>query len=293
MKKNITLGRGIPCARCRSVDSRGLAQPVYKAPPPLAPPVFGWSGWYVGLNAGGGWSDNGIGNSFTQGDCTFAPASCAAFASTFNSLFPQKFDTHPSGFIGGGQIGYSWQFVSAWVAGIEADFQGSDIRGTQSFANGPVPLFSPPSSDTVSLSGTGSQRIDWFGTLRGQVGWLAANTLLVYATGGLAYGHTQTVVSFSGNFQEAAGGIIGIFPATTALSQSRIKAGWAVGGGLEWMLAPQWSVKGEYLYYDLGHVTLDQTFDLQGTPPAHAAFNIHSDTHFRGSIARLGVNYHF
>jgi opacity protein-like surface antigen len=61
------------------------------------------------------------------------------------------------------------------------------------------------------------------------------------------------------------------------------------------MLAPQWSVKGEYLYYDIGHVTLDQTFDLVSSvnPTIHDAFNIHSDAHYRGSIARLGVNYHF
>ncbi len=85
-------------------------------------------------------------------------------------------------------------------------------------------------------------------------------------------------------------------PAATASDLSTL-AGWTVGAGLEWTFAPQWSLKGEYLYYDLGDVTLNQTQNLfyfvnvQPTPAATLA--IQSVAHYHGNIARIGVNYHF
>ena len=70
------------------------------------------------------------------------------------------------------------------MVGIEADFQGTNIKGDASGANTLVVAGFP--DNPVAVSGTGSQKIDWFGTLRGRVGWVPVNPLLVYATGGLA-----------------------------------------------------------------------------------------------------------
>jgi outer membrane immunogenic protein len=196
-----------------------------------------------------------------------------------SAAVPGRFDTHPSGFIGGGQIGYNYQ-TGVFVWGVEADFQGAAIKGTASATN----------TDSVfgfSLSGTGSQKIDWFGTLRGRVGWTPMSPLLIYATGGLAYGNTETNVSFS---QFANLGGPGGPP--IAISNSSTLTGWTVGGGLEWMFAPRWSVKGEYLYYDLGDVTLNQT-QSASPPGVNAAIAIQSVAHYHGNIARLGVNYKF
>jgi outer membrane immunogenic protein len=259
--------------------------PVYM--PPL-PPLYSWTGWYVGLNAGGGWGNNGaIDNTLISSACSIAfPGACAATVPVMNANIPGQFDTHQSGFIGGGQIGYNWQFAPAWVAGIEADFQGANIKGDANFASGSLAI--PGFTNILTLSGTGSQKLDWFGTLRGRLGWLATPQFLIYGTGGLAYGHVQTDVAFAGHITSNTVP----FDGSTAVSRSDTRVGWTVGGGLEWMFAPQWSVKGEYLYYDLGKVTLNQTLTLV-RPGDFISANVSSEGHYRGNIARLGVNYRF
>jgi outer membrane immunogenic protein len=113
--------------------------------------------------------------------------------------------------------------------------------------------------------------------------------LLVYATGGLAYGRVQTDASFSA---QTFNNGLQLTTGSTAISQSDTRAGWTVGGGLEWMFAPQWSVKAEYLYYDLGTVALNQTLNLVG-PNRNIFDNIQSVAHYKGNIARAGLNYKF
>ena len=284
--------RRICCATLAAVALVGLASvataadmpvkaPVYKAAPVVAAP--NWTGWYLGLNAGGGW-ENTIHNSVTSNSC-FAPLNCGFYGTAFANAVPGQFDDHPHGFIGGGQIGYNYQ-TGAFVLGIETDFQGADINGAASASNtvSSTPL-------PVTVAGTGSQKIDWFGTLRGRVGWLPVNSLLVYATGGLAYGHVLTDVAFSGNLPgipRATGSI--------AMNNSTTRAGWTVGGGLEWMFAPNWTVRGEYLYYDLGDVTLNSTLNINAAfvpPVLVTTVGIQSAAHYHGSIARVGVNYKF
>lgn len=247
------------------------ADMAVKAPLPV--PVYSWTGWYVGLNAGGGW-ENTIDNSAAVSSCAGAPAAlCPGLA----AAVPGQFNTHPSGFIGGAQIGYNYQ-TGAVVWGVETDFQGAGIKGSASATNTVTTIGVP-----ITVSGTGSQKLDWFGTLRGRLGWEPTSRLLIYATGGLAYGNVEAGASFSQ--LSFPGG-------PTAAFQSSTLAGWTVGSGLEWMFAPRWSVKGEYLYYDLGNVTLNQT--LNAFPAGvNAAIAIQSVAHYHGNIARLGVNYKF
>ena len=267
------------------------ADMAIKAPPPPAP-VYSWTGWYIGLNAGGGWRSNTINNSFTQGACSgpsSSPSECATVFSVFNSALPGQFDIHPSGFIGGGQVGYNYQ-SGAFVWGVETDFQGANIKGNAS-TTASVPFTFPGSLVTA---GTGSEKIDWFGTLRGRLGWTPTPPLLVYATGGLAYAHVQTGAAFSLQTSFPFFGQTG--SGSTAILQSDTLAGWTVGGGLEWMFAPHWSVKGEYLYYDLGTVSFNQTLGVVGQGVSVGDFfggNIQSAVHYRGNIARAGLNYKF
>jgi len=266
------------------------ADMAVKALPPPPAPVYNWTGFYIGGNAGYGW-ENTIDNSVTSVNCFLAPGTCT-FGPTgvVNSLpaaVPGRLDTHPKGFIGGGQIGYNYQFAPNWLAGLETDFQGADIKGDETITNTGACCGSSL-GNLITVTGTGSQKIDWFGTLRGRVGWLPINPLLVYATGGLAYGHVRTDVSFAGAIIAAS-----LIPGATALSQSDIHTGWTVGGGLEWMFAPQWSVKAEYLYYDLGTVTLNQTLALTLGGVVQASATIQSDAHYHGNIVRGGLNYHF
>jgi outer membrane immunogenic protein len=253
-----------------------------------------WTGWYAGLNAGYGWGNGNIDNSATLGICNFQSYLCPWFA----EAVPGQIDTNPNGFIGGGQIGYNFQ-SGAFVWGLETDFQGADIKGDASIANS-VTHMVQTSTITIPLTAKGSQKIDLLGTLRGRLGWTPFNSLLIYATGGLAYGHVQTDVSFSGLNQHVVcptcipGPPIPVpSGAPTAASESDTLAGWTVGGGVEWMFAPQWSVKAEYLYYDLGTVTLNQTDSWLRLSTNSVEVLIRSSAHYNGNIVRAGLNYRF
>jgi outer membrane immunogenic protein len=124
------------------------------------------------------------------------------------------------------------------------------------------------------------------------LGFTITPTFLVYGTGGLAYGGVST----STNITETLG--FGDTPAPFGtfgnFSQSRV--GWTAGGGLERLFAPNWSLKVEYLYYDIGRVTYAlfplQQFGLNGTLLETIGAS-QSSTRFNGNIVRAGLNYHF
>ena len=143
--------------------------------------------------------------------------------------------TEPSGVMGGGQIGANWQF-GTWVLGLEADIQASGANDT--FAGY---KFSNP----------------WFGTVRGRGGY-AMNNVLLYVTGGLAYGGGTVDFGFT--------------------SESQTHLGWTIGAGVEVGLTPNWSAKAEYLYVRLE----DRSYVLTGV-----------NNGFSSNVFRLGVNYRF
>jgi outer membrane immunogenic protein len=256
-----------------------------KAPPPPAPAFipFSWTGWYIGASGGYGWNDRDVHTAVTSASCVLLAPACQlspSIADITAATVPSVFNTHPKGFIAGGQIGYNYQ-VGGIVWGVEADFSGADIKGsdTQS-ATRTTPPFVP-----ISITGTADQRLDFFGTVRGRVGFTPVNPLLVFATGGLAYGH----VSSSTFLSEAAGTSGG-----TAFGQSTsTRAGWTAGGGLEWMFAPSWSLKVEYLHYDLGNVTyaLTPLTTVTATGAPFTIVGVSSTADFKGNIARVGLNY--
>jgi outer membrane immunogenic protein len=129
------------------------------------------------------------------------------------------------------------------------------------------------------------QNLSWFGTVRGRMGVTVTPELLLYGTGGLAYGH----VDASANSSASVPGIQ--FQLQAPASASRTKVGWTAGAGAEWMFARNWSAKLEYLYIDLGSdsaiagATLNQVL----VPPNAVGYTWRT----RENIARVGVNYHF
>ena len=145
---------------------------------------------------------------------------------------------------------------------------------------------------TTDLSAT--KEIDYLGTVRGRLGWLASPTLLFYGTGGLAYGGVKASTNATSTLNGYGPGVL-LTPSTSSgISQTRI--GWTAGGGFEWMFVPGWSVMLEYLYYDLGTVTYSsQMVDpLTGFPvPNYFVNNVQTSTRFNGNIVRAGVNWHF
>lgn len=243
--------------------------PSKKAPllPPPPPPPALWTGFYVGLNAGYTWSDS---NAVNIGSGSLAPFNPIVGIAGSGVLAPNS-----DGFIGGGQIGYNYQFANSFVAGLEADIQGvagSNNRVSSFAAFGPL---------ASSLSA--SKSIDYLGTVRGRVGYLFTPSLLIYGTGGLAYGQAN----LSSSIFQTVGGLVG----TSASAFSDTRVGWTAGGGVEWLFLPQWSTKVEYLYYDLGTVSTASVISFTGIPVPVATTA--STSRFNGHVVRAGVNYHF
>lgn len=268
-----------------------LAADLLKAPAMPMGPVLNWTGWYIGATAGYGWSDDGVNNVVLSSFCTTGIVGCptpAPAASTaLVAAIPPHLSPDPKGFIGGGEIGYNYQ-LGQFVLGVEGDISGADIKGSNAqFGSAPVVGF----PNTVNVAATASEKLDFLATIRARLGFLLAPSLLVYGTGGGAFGHVSTTTTFA----ESVGGpcSCGPFPAV-ATTTSNTLPGFVAGGGLEWMFAPQWSLKGEYLYYNLG--TLSTASQITQTNGAGANFfgaGIASNAFIKGSIARAGINFHF
>jgi outer membrane immunogenic protein len=135
------------------------------------------------------------------------------------------------------------------------------------------------------LSTVAEQKLTALGTLRGRVGY-AFDRVLLYATGGLAYGRTELNTSIT---DVVGGRWCGPAGLCAAASSSQWQTGWAAGAGLDWAFAPQWSLRGEYLHYDLGSRNQKQ-FDPQFNP-AFPVPVFNSSAAFRGDIVRAAVNF--
>ncbi|MGH6801633.1 MAG: outer membrane protein, partial [Methylocella sp.] len=219
-----------------------------RAPPPVylpPPPVFTWTGLYVGLNAGYEWAASRSVN--TTAVPVFAAPTFETELALSSALATGTAHVNPNGFIGGGQIGYNLQWANNFVVGIEADIQGiAGTNRTGSFSGSGNPTAFP--AETIVSTVQSNKRINYLGTVRGRVGFLMTPTLLIYGDGGLAYGGVEAATGI-GQTNLPFGG----FGSFGNISNSRV--GWTAGGGLEWLFAPNWSAKVEYLYYDLGRVT--------------------------------------
>ena len=271
-----------------------------KAPPPVAPlpPPAIWNGWYVGLNAGAGWNNNDFDNSGSSFFCN----NVGPFNQCGNPVFVGRLGNrdigavgsgNKAGFIGGGQFGYNYQAPgSVWVWGFETDFQGADIHRAAAVTS---TLDLTPLNNSLTTTGAVSQRLNFLGTLRGRLGWSPSSPWLLYVTGGLAYGHVETSVGFTSQLSNQVGASLRNWPDGSGfISKDDWRAGWTVGGGAEWMFAPRWSFKAEYLYYDLGHVNLNTEIDNFNPAGVRAfGFGLASQASNKGSIARAGINYHF
>jgi outer membrane immunogenic protein len=228
-------------AMAADLPYRKEAPPVYLAPAPVAT----WTGFYAGLNIGGGWSSNGGNDSYLPyADTTYPIGSTPGGTATPNLFFLPGGGTTASntgGVVGGGQIGYNYQFNS-FVIGAETDFQGTSITGGHqgNYAG----LYDSP----------------YVNSNTGRVGYLLTPTLLLYGTGGFAYG------------------------GVTAFQRSNTSTGWTAGGGIEWQFAPHWSAKLEYLYVDLAS---------SGIYGAYTGWELGNNHHPEINVVRLGVNYLF
>jgi len=208
------------CGPAQAADLPARTSPVILPPPP----IFSWSGLYIGAHAGYGWGHDKIG----------LPA--IGYSTSFS----------PNGVVGGGQIGYNYQ-INHFVVGVEADIDGTSLSKT--------------AFDPVTGTAYGSQ-IPVEGSVRGRLG-ITWDRALLYATGGLALGQEKATFTPPG------------------ASYTRGLTGWTLGGGVEYAMTNNWSMRGEYRFTEFERAT--------DTPPASPTINHRLDEH----AVRVGVDYKF
>lgn len=274
------------------------ADMAVKAPPRvLAPaPVYNWTGFYGGVNIGYGWAtSSNTWNIFDPSDNVVAGPACEPAGGAL--CLTGSNSSHPNGALGGLQFGYNLQFAN-YLAGIEADIHITGQSGNYTF-NSIVPT-------GALVSAAYTEKLPWFGTLRGRIGF-TSDHLLFYGTGGLAYGEVK--MNGSATISGAnAGGFVS--PPCTALlptvgtcplaawSNSDTKVGFAVGGGVEGVLIDKWTWKIEYLYVDLGKVntafaTPPVCFSVSGSCTTAGPGTGTISSMITDSIVRVGLNYQF
>jgi outer membrane immunogenic protein len=262
-----------------------------------APPIIidHWTGFYVGVNGGYSWGS-------ARTDLTATTTSVGTITQTTlggtvlavttiqgpTTIATASGRANVNGWLGGGQAGYNWK-SNNWLFGIEADLQGTGERGGSQFCL----TAGCPAGSTFAQA---DFRLRWFGTLRGRAGWLVNDSLLLYATGGLAVGRLNADYSL---------GTVGVAAPIATASTGVTRAGFVVGAGGEYRFSERWSAKLEYLYMDLGSIGAtfggsvtsvpliftvgDFRFVGVSTSTSTAVFN----TRFTDHILRAGVNYRF
>jgi outer membrane immunogenic protein len=303
--KKLLLGC-ISLAALAAVDVAAAAdlpvQMPLKAPPPLR--AFSWTGCYVGGYAGGGWSNsngatfidqgqNGVG---AAGSISTPPFLSYSGGSSAARLVPPHSwsDGLGDSFSGGGTLGCNWQPVgSPFVLGLEGEFGYLHLTGR--------------AFDPNTLAGTqtvpdvlGSAKVgDWYGMITGRLGYTVWDRTILYVKGGAAF--VPTRASVLDQCQPAAGGGAPVVQAgcgnwLISTGGSNTVTTWTIGGGLEWAFAPNWSVKGEYMFIGLGDNSGFQTCGSVTTPSGGTVANgpFCFNNSFGGiHTAKIGLNFKF
>jgi outer membrane immunogenic protein len=246
---------GVAPATAADLPSRILAKA-----PSLTDPAYNWGGWYAGGHIGGAWGTSTVNNAFVNGAAPIVNQQ--AFAATSPQL-------SPTGFNGGGQIGYNHQ-VDRWLFGIEADASYTSLRQSRT-ATAPFPT----GGALTTSSSVGS---DWMATLRPRAGYAVDRTLF-YLTAGLAL----TDLNFASSYADTTGQ-----SANADFSKTRV--GWVAGAGIEHAFTKNWTAKVEYLYTDFGKQSATSPL-VAGGAPANGL--VAQDIDLKTSTLRGGLNYHF
>lgn len=236
---------------------------------PAAELAYNWSGFYAGLNAGYGW-----GASDPSTTTEFTPTNYWSILSVPQVNAAGTGQVKPSGFVGGAQAGYNFQ-AGNLVVGAEADFESFNLHASR--AAGAAFACCGGSSFTM----TESASTDWLFTLRGRVG-LAANNWLFYGTGGLAVTNLKNNATYADTFG-----------ASENVKLSATKAGWAAGGGIEYGVLRNWTLRAEYLHVDFGGIsgtTLLGPTTITGGCNCTRMFH---NANLTADMVRAGINYRF
>jgi outer membrane immunogenic protein len=246
----------------------------------MAPPVFNWTGFYVGVGLGArrtesDWTTTCLSPTFLGTNT--CPNDIFAGTTRIGNDNPATFEE--AGFRVSGYVGYNWQ-IQNWVLGVEGDFAWADNDETGPAIPGTWSQTFGPGIDTAGISDT------WDASIRGRVGYLFTPTYLFYVTGGAAWIEKEITATCGGTFPFGWCNNPGGFSETV----TDTFFGWTVGAGFEWMFAPSWILRGEYRFTDYGSQTY--TFFANAGVPAGVdsfTFDVEQQTH----TAYVGVSYLF
>jgi outer membrane immunogenic protein len=231
------------------------------AAPAFAADEYHWTGFHVGLNLG--YSDARFGVPFT--------GSLTTPGNTYSASGKVTLDK--SGFVGGGQFGYDYLFANGWLVGFETDAQATTADATVRVVG--------PMNATATYDLTVQGNLAFLNTARARVGYVLPCNLLVYGTGGLAYGGVGTTFDLRAHS--------GSDDIQTYLDKFTVKVGWTLGAGVEYPLSDRISLRGEYLYADLGANTLYAGAFSVPSPAVSGtgSFEQKTETH----LIRIAINY--
>ncbi len=244
-------------------------------PPPPSPPfAMNWTGFYLGAQIGYGYGDN-------DGSITYAtPGGLAGQSNLGSSAIivggGNNSNGDATGVIGGAHLGYNQQF-DKWVVGLEGSVDPT-LMSRNFLVSVPNSAADPTGALGIGATATGSIWSTIQGSVRARAGY-ALDRMLFYGTGGVAVG------AFGSNFQ-VYGNDLTLAPFYAADMRSSTRAGWTVGGGVEYAVNPHWSVRGEYRYTDFGHM---------GDSPAATSIGVvyAADRHLDQNQVQVGVSYKF
>jgi len=261
---------------------------------PMAPvaAAFSWNGCYIGAN--GGWVGQRVGydtspaGAYTNAAGFLAPPNAAATGLLAGDFATAQHSYRADGNGGtiGGQIGCNMQFGSL-VLGVEGDLNWANATSSVNAAFAPFPSANPAftiSQENESLS----TRLDWFSTVRAR-GGIAIDHWLLFGTGGLAIGHFRS----STNIAYGTNGTSPVFAGSFHTGESTVtRLGLAVGGGVEYAVNANWSVKAEYLFMSFGGFSYASPL-IAPAAAVGAGYSWTTTVTPREHIFRVGLNYRF
>ena len=278
-----------------SVTSAAAADLPRKAPASLATTTSNWTGFYVGTGIGGGWMRS---TNYTFADPGgAAEQSCGPCGPAYDS--PPLSGGNKTGVFAGVRVGYNWWYAPTWLAGVEADGSWASFKQSASGLLSNTPFVVPVPGSNLSFQ----TDVKWLASLRGRLGFVQ-NNWLIYGTGGVAFAS----INFSANAQcpPPVPGGCGVFApqtgTTSPFSQTTVRVGFVLGGGVEWQLpGSHWRAQAEYLYYGFDQTTSESSVFLAvpggGPLPCHLTPPTCSANYSFGKIdihtLKLGVAYAF
>jgi len=282
-------------AMCVAPFVASAADMPFKSPPPPPPPVMTWTGGYLGVV--GSYLQNRNGATETDIDFFGNCNNCDNLQRVISvTAADQKFNSKGLGI--GGTIGYNLQVDRSFVIGVEADLAYLAVKGSRTdsdFGDNSFDCFDNNDCHYTSATVTSSSKMNWFATVRARAGFLITPSTLVFASGGLAAAQVENSLNINGTTTQ------GFFifqdqnrPFGNNVTETSFRTGWTAGGGIEQKVGAYWTLKAEYLYYDIGHSSVTNTVNGINAWACCAVGGGITKTNsfeFKGDMVRIGANY--